>query len=115
MTPPDIIAWFVWPGALTAVRRRPVGLAMAVNGIERRLSLLTWQLLAVVAMEAIIGVWLLLRPDAVGVVELPDMRTLTVSTIRTTSTTIEARNANLRRQYTDGGRSPTGRNMSRTP
>jgi len=55
-----------------------------------------------------------LEPDAVG----DDPFELNVRAVRiasTTTTMTEAAKASRRRQYTDGGRSPTGRNMSRTP
>ena len=47
------------------------------------------------------------EPDATGD-ELPDVSTRAVSTMSTTSAITEARKANRRRQYTEGGWSPTG-------
>jgi hypothetical protein len=56
-----------------------------------------------------------LVPDDAAAGEPPELSVRAVRIASTTTTMTEAAKANRRRQYTDTGRSPTGRNMSRTP
>jgi hypothetical protein len=56
-----------------------------------------------------------LEPDAATAGDPPELSVRAVRIASTITTMTEAVIASRRRQYTDGGRSPTGRNMSRTP
>ena len=62
------------------------------------------------------GCELAVPPAAAGCGDEPsEASTRTVSTSSSRIAMIDPNNATRRRQYTDGGRSPTGRNMSPTP